>query len=247
MREYLNVDVRRQDGVTIIRLHTLDKSLCWSVQAELDLIEVFESLQFDTATRVVVITGTESEWCTQLDTEGFAALPWSEISSRGVRLLSALQQIPVPVVAAVNGPVTVHSEIPMMADIVLAASHVVFADHAHFTRGVVPGDGVNQVWNRAVGHHMATYHLMTGRALPVAEAHRLGIVSEVVDSADLMTRAIDLAKDLSANSRELLSYTKTALSLDTHPDLRGSLTHGFALQGCAHGSRRRTAADGQPC
>ena len=54
-------------------------------------------------------------------------------------MLSGLNDLDIPVISAINGPATVHSEIPVMADFVLAAEHVVFADRSHFaTRDTVP-------------------------------------------------------------------------------------------------------------
>ena len=51
--------------------------------------------------------------------------------------------LPVPMVAAVNGPATIHAELAMLCDIIVAADHAEFADLAHVPSGTVPGDGVH--------------------------------------------------------------------------------------------------------
>ena len=72
-------------------------------------------------------------------------------------MLRNLNDVEIPVIAAVNGPATIHSETPMMGDIVLATTHAEFADKAHFaTRGTVRGDGVNIVWSELWADHRST-------------------------------------------------------------------------------------------
>jgi enoyl-CoA hydratase/carnithine racemase len=232
-----NVAVARRGGVTELRLHTRGEPLVWSVGAERDLTEAFTWLQTDDATKVVLLRGSGGAWCRDIDLEGFADLSWEEVWLRGRRLLSSLDDVPVPVVAAVNGPVTVHPEVPVMADIVLAAEHAEFADHVHFVRGVVPGDGVNLVWKDLLGTTRANYFLLTGEVLAAREAQRLGVVNEVMPAEKLTERAHDLAARMAINSRRVLLYTKAALSIGSRRDVRTGVSHGLAVQGAAHGPR----------
>jgi enoyl-CoA hydratase/carnithine racemase len=55
--------------------------------------------------------------------------------------------IAVPLIAAVNGPVRLHTEYILLADIVLATPSVVFQDKPHFELGIVPGDGVDLIYS----------------------------------------------------------------------------------------------------
>ena len=57
----------------------------------------------------------------------------------GRRVLANLIDIPVPVIAAVNGPATVHSEYILLSDVVLATPETVFQDKPHASFGIVPG------------------------------------------------------------------------------------------------------------
>jgi hypothetical protein len=57
-----------------------------------------------------------------------------------------LIDIPVPVIAALNGPTTVHSDYALLADIVIATPDTVFQDKPHFAFGIVPGDGIHSLW-----------------------------------------------------------------------------------------------------
>lgn len=85
---------------------------------------------------------------------------WDRIYAEGVALLENLLSIPVPVIAAVNGPALIHAELAVLSDIVLAAEHAEFADLAHGPTGVVPGDGVQTVWPMLLGPNRGRYFLV---------------------------------------------------------------------------------------
>ena len=57
----------------------------------------------------------------------------------------------MPVIGAIKGPATVHAELAVLSDIVLAAEHTYFSDAPHFRFGTVPGDGVHVVWPMLLG------------------------------------------------------------------------------------------------
>src|SRR4029077_18561369 len=61
----------------------------------------------------------------------------NELGWYGQQMLQNLLDIEVPIVAAINGPCTMHSEIPLMCDVVLASETTTFCDGPHFPRGMV--------------------------------------------------------------------------------------------------------------
>ena len=65
---------------------------------------------------------------------------------------------------------------------------------------------------RQVGEKVARDLLLTGRLFDAEEAHRIGLVSEIVPADDLMKRARELAAQLMENSPASLLYTKRLLS-----------------------------------
>ena len=68
---------------------------------------------------------------------------FDKINLEGKKVLANLLDIPVPVVAALNGLSTVHSDYVLLADIVVATPNTVFRGKPHFAFGIVPGDGVH--------------------------------------------------------------------------------------------------------
>jgi enoyl-CoA hydratase/carnithine racemase len=231
------IALTHRDGITELRVHTGGGPLVWSTTAHHELTEAFYWLGNQQQAKVAILTGTGDVFCTELDTSGFASIPWDLIWWEGRRLLRNLNDVEIPVIAAVNGPATIHSEIPMMGDIVLAATHAEFADKAHFAiRGTVPGDGVNVVWSELVGPTRSKYHLLTGIPIGAAEARQIGFVNEVLAPGDLLPRAWELATQLAQSPLPVLRYAKAALSIGSRPDFNERLSHGLGVEGTAHWS-----------
>jgi enoyl-CoA hydratase/carnithine racemase len=231
------VAVTHDDGVTTLRAHTDGGSLVWGAQPHRELTEAFAWVATDRNTRVVLLTGTGDTFCSEIDVTGFAEMAWDEIWWEGRRMLANLDAIDVPVVSAVNGPALIHSEIPVMGDIVLAAEHAEFADRAHFAvRNTVPGDGVNIIWGELLGPTRAKYFLLTGEAIDAEEARRLGVVNEVLPAVDLIDRAEELSHRLAERTLPILRYTKAAITIGFRRGLREHVSHGLGVQGSGHWS-----------
>jgi enoyl-CoA hydratase/carnithine racemase len=226
-----HIRVSNQSGVTEVTCHTAGKSLVWAAPVERELIELFTWLGSDIETRVLILTGTGTDYCTSIDATEFRQMSWRQTWSMGQTLLTRLLELNVLVIAAVNGPALIHSEIPVMSDIVLSAPEAEFADLAHFPRNIAPADGVQLVWQRLLGPTRASYFLLTGERLPAAEALRLGIVHEVVPRPELLPRARALAQSIAAKPASLIAYTKAALRLRERRDFAVDLSHSLAIEG----------------
>lgn len=136
--DFENISVSREDGVLEVRLHTNGSPLVWSASVHRDLGSAFTQIGQDRENRVVPLTGTGDLFCTTIDHESFLTFRGDQIWSEGKRLLQALVDIEVPVVAVVNGPATIHAELLVLSDVVVAAETATFADHGHFSRGPCP-------------------------------------------------------------------------------------------------------------
>lgn len=237
-RSYRNIEFDRRGGVVQMRLHTDGGALRWganegSVHGQLS--DAFRDLAHDPHTRALILTGTGETFCTELNREensgALTATSWSRLMREGRELLLDFLAIEVPVIAAVNGPVHIHSELPVLADIVLAAETAEFADRVHFVYGVVPGDGVHVVWPLLLGINRARYFLMTGQVIGAREAQSLGIVAEVLPDADLQARAWELGASLERKPLVALRNTRHALTRRIRRELNDDLDVGLALEG----------------
>ncbi|GAA4546362.1 enoyl-CoA hydratase/isomerase family protein [Pseudonocardia xishanensis] len=226
-----NIAVTRHGAVTEALVHTDGGPLVYGATVHREIVELADWLRTDETTRVLVFGGTGDRFCTEIDTDSYRGESWHRIWVEGRRGPAGLLDLDIPMIAAVNGPATYHSELPMLADIVLACPEATFADHAHFTKGIVPGDGVQTVWRNLVGPSRATYHLLTGAELDAAEARRIGVVHEIHPRAELLARAHALAAPMAALPVETLMYTRTALRAPDRRLFSEELSHGLALAG----------------
>ncbi|MCK9542358.1 MAG: enoyl-CoA hydratase/isomerase family protein [Novosphingobium sp.] len=233
---------RGGDGVLELVMHTRGGEALWgtsltSLHAELG--ECFADMARDPENKVVIMTGTGDNFVVGFDAEESApegddrAAVWRRIHVEGMALLNNLLAIPVPVIAAVNGPAHIHAELLVLGDIVLAADHAEFADLAHVPNGVVPGDGVQTVWQELLGPNRGRYFLLTGERIDAREAQRLGIVGEVLPRDGLMDRARELARQLAANPHWTLRQMKSVLVRRLRRRVAEDLDHGLAVEALA--------------
>ncbi len=232
---------RSDDGVLTMTLHSRAGPALWgtsltSLHAELG--RAFADISRDYANKVIILTGTGDSFCAAMDRdepfpEASLAAMWPRIHDEGLALLGNLLAVPVPMIAAVNGPALIHAELAVLCDIVLAADTAEFADLAHVPGGAVPGDGVHTVWPMLLGPNRGRYFLLTGERIGAAEAQRLGVVAEVMPLADLLPRARDLAGRLAQNPALMLRHTRSVLVRDLRKRMFDELANGLAHEGLA--------------
>jgi len=212
---------KTDDNVLLFQLHTDGGEFAWDWEAHNSFGDACADVAGDRELSVVIFTGTGE---TFMDEYGPAdperKLPATQdpgaerLDERGwsgrQRHLNMLD-IQVPMIAAINGACTIHSELPLMCDIVLASEHAYLQDSAHFPRGVAPGDGVNTIWPRAIGHNRARYFLLTGQKLTAQQAHEYGAINEVLPRNELMDRAWELGHMLALRPPLTLRLTRSIL------------------------------------
>jgi enoyl-CoA hydratase/carnithine racemase len=233
---YRHVAMRRIDNIIELRLHSDGQSLVWGASPHSELGHCFADVGSDPQNHVVILTGTGAAFLADVDTSwAYPQDPqkWDTIFANGRRLLMNLLDIEAPVIAAVNGPATVHAEIPALSDICIAADTACFADEAHFRYGVVPGDGVHVIWPALLGPNRGRSFLLRSERIEAAEALRLGIVSEVVPAHVTLERAWQVARELAQKPHKALRYTRLAFTQPLKRLLLENLGFGLALEGLA--------------
>lgn len=232
---------RSPAGVLEMAIHTRGGAAEWGTSLtslHTELGEAFLDVARDAENKVVIFTGTGDKFIAEFDSQenfpepGFAEM-WPRIYDEGNALLHNLLAIPVPVIAAVNGPALIHAELAVVADIVLAADSAEFADLAHFPNGVVPGDGVHTVWPMLLGPNRGRYFLLTGERIGAEEAKRLGVVAEVLAPDRLLPRARELAEGMAKFSPAALRYTRALLVRELRRRMFDELSSGLAHEALA--------------
>ncbi len=150
------------------------------------------------------------------------------------RIPLALEQVEVPIIAAVNGSaVGAGFDLANMADLRIAARSARFGE-TFLNLGIIPGDGGAWFLQRLIGYQQAFELTVTGRLIDAQEALRLGIVLEVVDDVELMPRARALARQIAAQPPRALRMTKRLMKIAQRTSLKDFLDLCAAFQGICH-------------
>ena len=138
----------------------------------------------------------------------------------------AILNCSVPVIAAVNGVAMGGGcELALCCDFILAATHAQFG-LPEVTRGIMPGAGGTQNLPRAVGERRAKQLALTGAHFTAQQACEWGMVNELVEPAELMPRAIAIARTICDNAPIAARQIKKSI----HHGLQTDLTTALAFE-----------------
>jgi enoyl-CoA hydratase/carnithine racemase len=236
---------RSRSGVLEVTLHTDGGTLIFNGRTHEEFVELFHAVGSDRENRVVILTGSGQAFMESISPEGFdffSPIGFDKIYREGRKILMNLLDIEVPLIAAVNGPVRLHSEYILLADIVLATPSTVFQDKPHFEFGIVPGDGVNLLWPEVIGSVRGRYFLLTQQELPSETAKEWGVVNEIVPAEKLLARAREIAEGLAKLPPLTTRYTRIALTQKLRRIIDEGVGYGLALEGISAAEVGRMAA-----
>src|SRR6202030_1099956 len=225
---------RSKTGVLEVALHTNGGTLAFNGYTHEQFVDLFHAIGSDRDNRVVILTGSGNAFMETLSPEGFDFFTpqgYDKIYREGRKVLMNILDIQVPLIAAVNGPVRLHSEYILLCDIVLATPSTVFQDKPHFEFGIVPGDGVNLLWQEAIGTIRGRYFILTRQELDAETAKEWGAVNEIVPTDKLLDRAREIAEELAKLPPLTSSYTRIALTQKLRRIIDEGIGYGLALEG----------------
>lgn len=238
---YKTVLYSEAQGVATITLNRPDRRNAISYELIDDLIAALKQGE-SSAAQIAILTGAGKAFCSGMDLDNLKQLTGrtheqnlkeSEIMASLFRML---YDFPKPTIAAVNGPaIAGGTGLATLCDFTLASPEAKFG-YTEVRIGFVPAI-VSSFLIANVGEKRARELLLTGRVFGAEEAHKLGLVNEVVAPEQLMPRALELAAQLMENSPASLQATKKLLSGYTREQLDRQI--GQAVQ--ANGAIRQTA------
>src|SRR6266496_305503 len=200
-----------------------------------DLQTAFEAARDDEEVRGVILTGAgDKAFIAGADINELAhltAVEGEESSSFGQAVLSLVENLGKPVIAAINGFALGGGCETAMACTIRIASETAKFGQPEVKLGVLPGGGGTQRLPRLVGKGRALQLILTGEMISAQEAWRIGLVNEVVPSADLITRAEAMLNQIFANAPVAVKYSLEAVN----KGLEASQAEGLALEASLFG------------
>ena len=211
------------DGIATITFNR-PKSLN-ALNSELlnELLNALDDIDQNENIRVLVLTGVgERAFVAGADISELATLTPLQLklfSKKGQKNIGRLQELSIPVIAAVNG-----FALGGGFEIALAADFVYASDKANFglpeiNLGLIPGFGGTQRLPRLIGTNLAKELIFTGRMVPAAEALTMGIANKVCSAETLMEEVMKTAKLIASKGRVALRGAKYSINSGVHTDL----------------------------
>jgi enoyl-CoA hydratase len=221
--------------LTVITLNNPDRLNAMSMDLVSQLHDTLDTLA-ESESRVAVITGSGRGFCSGLDLSQPAVAPTARVrtgAAAGMRtqefvasLVPKIMALPQPVIAAVNGPAVGGGlGIAAACDLRIASRSAVFCTQ-FIKLGISGCDiGISYTLPKLVGATRAAELIFTARKFGADEAERIGLVSEVVDDDQLLTRAREIADVLLSYSPFGLEMTKQVFRANQDaPNISAAIT-----------------------
>jgi enoyl-CoA hydratase len=225
--------------VALVTLNRPGRMNAMAFDVMLPLRDTLRAIGDDNETRVVIMTGAGSGFCSGADLEDPGTIPHAEgltlptLAMRSMELLddviATIRRLHQPVIAAVNGPAIGGGFcLALSADIRIATDSAYFRA-AGINNGLTAAElGISYLLPRSIGQSRAAEIMLTGRDVSATEAERIGLVSSVVDGPALLETSAALAERIIGWSRAGIELTKRQLwnsldasSLQSHMDAEG--------------------------
>ncbi|HKV16206.1 MAG TPA: 2-(1,2-epoxy-1,2-dihydrophenyl)acetyl-CoA isomerase PaaG [Reyranella sp.] len=215
---YEKINLAMADGLATLTLNAPDKLNAVSRKMIAELKECWEGLAGDDAVRAVLLTGAGRGFCAGADLadpdreSGATADSGAALDKFFNPVIRTMRAMPKPIIAAVNGVAAgVGMSFVMASDIAIAAKSASFLQ-AFARIGLLPDGGSTWFLPRLVGDARARALAMLAPQISAEQAKQWGLVWDVVEDADLMKAATDVARRLADGPTLSLARIKEAMN-----------------------------------
>ena len=206
---------RLGNGVLLMTINRPDRMNAMTLKMFDDLARVWNVIDDDDETNVVVVTGAGRGFCAGMDVREPDPRPEEVIALHATERtrMAGMLHLEKPVIAAVNGAAVGYGlSLALLSDISVVANDAILLD-GHTRVGVVAGDHAALMWPQLCGMAKTKFHMLTNTPVTGAEAERMNLVSLAVPTEEVLDRALAIANDLANGSQQALRWTKRALNI----------------------------------
>ncbi len=190
-----------------------------------ELYEAFMDAEQDADLRAVILTGEGKAFVAGADIAEMSemnSVEAREFAKKGHRLMNCIDNVEIPVIAAVNGfALGGGCELAMASDIRIASEKAKFGQ-PEVGLGLIPGFGGNLRLPRLVGKGMAKYLILSNDMIDAAEAYRIGLVQKVAAPEELMEEAEKIAKRIASQAPLAVRYAKDVINNGYDMDMKSA-------------------------
>jgi len=217
-----------EDGVALLTLNRPASSNALSQSLRRALDQTLTALNDRTEIRVIVVTGSgDRAFCSGLDRDDLPDLLnrlAAGLEAFDVDLAARLARHGKPVIAAVNGTaMTGGLELMLGSDIIVASRTARFAD-THARVGVAPMWGMTQRLPRRIGAGRAKLMSLSGFWVSAEQALAWGLVDELAEPDQVVTRALDMARAIAAGDPSVTAFSRRLIDVGSDLVLDAALT-----------------------
>jgi enoyl-CoA hydratase len=213
------------EGVLVVRLNRPEVRNAISTQMGRDVLDAFTRLGAEPDPwRCVIFTGAgDRAFCAGVDLKerrGMSDADWNRQHLLFERMMLAILDCPVPIIAAVNGAAFAGGcEFALLCDFIYAVPSARFA-LTEVTIGIMPGGGGTQTLQRRIGYGRAAEVIFTGKPFSAEEARDWGLANRLCAPDALIAEALGAAQAIAGNAPLSIRQAKRAMSLGSRMDLR---------------------------
>jgi len=225
--DFKNVLVEVKENVAVVTINREAKLNALNTETILELTCLFEGLANQNDVKCIILTGAGNKaFVAGADISEMAnmsVLDAKEFANRGHRLMNTIENMPVPVIAAVNGyALGGGTEIALACDFIYASDKAKFG-LPEVGLGVFPGFGGTQRLTKRVGPAKAKELILSGEMIDACKAYEFGIVNKVVEADKLMEETIAVAKKIASKAPFAIRLAKELIDVATNIDLKRGL------------------------
>jgi enoyl-CoA hydratase/carnithine racemase len=236
-----NMIYEKKESLGIIVIDRPDFKNTINDQMVSELADIRDEINWGKDVRVIILTGAGQE-AFSVGTDKKAYFPNEDKFLRIERLslASMMGTIKCPTIAAINGEAFGQGfELGLACDLRICSENSRFA-MTQVREGEIPWDGGTQRLPRWVGKGKALELILTGETINAQEAFRIGLVSKVVPSDQLMVVAMEMAREMASKAPIALRYAKEAVHQGMDLILEQGLRLEADLYGLIHTTEDRT-------
>ena len=226
---YNNVVVTRNTGIGFITINRPKALNALNYETMLELKQIMTDIAQDDSIKVVVITGSGDKAFVAgadiTEMQAMSAMEGRNWARLGQEVFSKIENLPQPVIAAVNGfALGGGCELAMACDIRIASEKAKFGQ-PEVSLGVTPGFAGTQRLPRLVGRAVAKELLFTGDMINAATALRIGLVNKVVAAEELLESVKVIAEKILLRAPKAVQLCKTAVNIGMNIDTESAYAY----------------------